>query len=202
MSGRWWCSVPSIRRAASAMCTWCIRRAASWAAMQLTLQVDVRSRRPMPCSPHPRPPASIAPVRIRAPRSPSTSRVDDGALEWLPQETIVFDGARARSTTQVELAGDARFLGWEIACLGRPANGEGFASRRAAPGFPAVPGRPAAAAGPPAPLRWFPGAGRTVGPCRLPGHGHTADVSGTRAGPGHAAANWPSADAPCHVRGR
>jgi urease accessory protein len=52
--------------------------------------------------------------------------VNDGALEWLPQETIVFEGARARSTTRVELAGEARFLGWEIACLGRPANGEGF----------------------------------------------------------------------------
>jgi urease accessory protein len=50
----------------------------------------------------------------------------DGALEWLPQETIVFEGARARSTTRVELAGEARFFGWEIACLGRPANGEGF----------------------------------------------------------------------------
>jgi urease accessory protein len=50
----------------------------------------------------------------------------DGALEWLPQETIVFDGARAHSTTRVDLSGEARFLGWEIACLGRPANGEGF----------------------------------------------------------------------------
>ncbi len=52
--------------------------------------------------------------------------VNAGALEWLPQETIVFDGARARSTTRVDLAGEARFLGWEIACLGRPANGETF----------------------------------------------------------------------------
>jgi urease accessory protein len=52
--------------------------------------------------------------------------VHDAALEWLPQETIVFDGARARSTTRVELSGEARFLGWEIACLGRPANGETF----------------------------------------------------------------------------
>lgn len=55
-------------------------------------------------------------------------RVRDGALEWLPQETIVFDGARARSTTRVDLSGEARFLGWEIACLGRPANDEGFHS--------------------------------------------------------------------------
>jgi urease accessory protein len=51
--------------------------------------------------------------------------VDDGALEWLPQETIVFDGARARTATRVHLAGPApRFIGWEIACLGRPENGE------------------------------------------------------------------------------
>jgi urease accessory protein len=49
-----------------------------------------------------------------------------GSLEWLPQETIVFDGARARSTTRVDLSGEARFLGWEIACLGRPANDETF----------------------------------------------------------------------------
>lgn len=51
-------------------------------------------------------------------------QVQDAALEWLPQETIVFDGARARTRTEVQLQGDARFLGWEIACLARPANGE------------------------------------------------------------------------------
>jgi urease accessory protein len=55
-------------------------------------------------------------------------RVRESSLEWLPQETIVFEGARAHSTTRVELAGDARFLGWEITCLGRPAIGEGFLS--------------------------------------------------------------------------
>jgi urease accessory protein len=55
--------------------------------------------------------------------------VRDGALEWLPQETIVFDGARARTITRVQLAGSApRFLGWEIACLGRPENAECFAA--------------------------------------------------------------------------
>jgi urease accessory protein len=52
--------------------------------------------------------------------------VQDATLEWLPQETIVFDGARARSRTAVHLHGDARFLGWEILCLGRPANAERF----------------------------------------------------------------------------
>lgn len=49
-----------------------------------------------------------------------------GALEWLPQETIVFDGALARLQTEVRLAGDARYLGWEILCLGRTGSGERF----------------------------------------------------------------------------
>lgn len=52
--------------------------------------------------------------------------VRDGTLEWLPQETIVFRGARARLSTSVNLAGRARFIGWEILCLGRPASGERF----------------------------------------------------------------------------
>lgn len=49
-----------------------------------------------------------------------------GALEWLPQETIIFSGARARLETQVSLQGDARYLGWEILCLGRTGSGERF----------------------------------------------------------------------------
>jgi urease accessory protein len=50
-----------------------------------------------------------------------------GSLEWLPQETIVFDGARALLETEVQLAGGARYLGWEILCLGRTGAGEKFA---------------------------------------------------------------------------
>lgn len=49
-------------------------------------------------------------------------------LEWLPQETLLFDGAHARLLTRIALRGDARFLGWEILGLGRPACGETFAS--------------------------------------------------------------------------
>lgn len=49
-----------------------------------------------------------------------------GSLEWLPQETIVFDGALARLETEVRLRGDARYLGWEILCLGRTGSGEKF----------------------------------------------------------------------------
>lgn len=47
-------------------------------------------------------------------------------LEWLPQESIVFSGAVARMDSRVRLAGDARFIGWEILCLGRAAAGERF----------------------------------------------------------------------------
>lgn len=51
----------------------------------------------------------------------------EGALlEWLPQETIVFDGALADMSLQVTLAAGARFAGWEILCLGRRASGEAF----------------------------------------------------------------------------
>jgi urease accessory protein len=48
-------------------------------------------------------------------------------LEWLPQETIVFDGALATLESEVRLAGDARYVGWEILCLGRTGSGERFA---------------------------------------------------------------------------
>ena len=57
-----------------------------------------------------------------------TLRVEgDACLEWLPQETIAFSGALAELTTRVELSAGARFLGWEVLCLGRPAAGEQFA---------------------------------------------------------------------------
>ncbi len=53
--------------------------------------------------------------------------VSDGAsLEWLPQETILFDGAIAQMTTTVRLLGDAIYTGWEILCFGRPASGVKF----------------------------------------------------------------------------
>ncbi len=55
---------------------------------------------------------------------------EGGTLEWLPQETIVFDSARARMATQVSLATDSRFIGWDILCLGRAAAGERFANGR------------------------------------------------------------------------
>jgi len=71
----------------------------------------------------------------RTPHEPSaqhaTLRVAQGAsLEWLPQETIVFDGAHTRLSVRVDLAEGASFIGWEILCLGRPGAGERFARGR------------------------------------------------------------------------
>jgi urease accessory protein len=48
----------------------------------------------------------------------------DGILEWLPHENILFAGTHARLSTQVDLDPGARFIGWEVQALGRPANGE------------------------------------------------------------------------------
>ena len=47
-------------------------------------------------------------------------------LEWLPQETIYYPGAYARSTTRVHVSHASRFVGWEIVCLGLPARGQAF----------------------------------------------------------------------------
>jgi len=47
-------------------------------------------------------------------------------LEWLPQETILFDGANTVLETIVDVAAGGIFFGWEILCLGRPASDEDF----------------------------------------------------------------------------
>jgi urease accessory protein len=47
-------------------------------------------------------------------------------LEWLPQESIVFDGAIVELGARVVLRADAVFIGWEIVCLGRRYAGEQF----------------------------------------------------------------------------
>ncbi|ABK43542.1 Urease accessory protein UreD [Magnetococcus marinus MC-1] len=51
--------------------------------------------------------------------------VEAGAfLEWLPQETILFDQGRLRRTTQVYLGENARLLAGEMVLFGRSAHGE------------------------------------------------------------------------------
>jgi urease accessory protein len=47
-------------------------------------------------------------------------------LEWLPQETILFDGSAVHGVTRIDLHDNSRFIGWDIICLGRPASGESF----------------------------------------------------------------------------
>jgi urease accessory protein len=50
----------------------------------------------------------------------------DGIAEWMPPETIAFEGTRGTLRTSINLAESATYAGWEILCLGRPAAGEGF----------------------------------------------------------------------------
>ena len=53
---------------------------------------------------------------------------EGGALEWLPRESILFDGSKAAMQLEVDLVPGAQFLGWEILCFGRRASGEGWHS--------------------------------------------------------------------------
>lgn len=48
-------------------------------------------------------------------------------LEWIPQETILFDGARLRRTTNIDVAPGSRLLCGEILVFGRRARDENFA---------------------------------------------------------------------------
>jgi urease accessory protein len=50
----------------------------------------------------------------------------DAALEFLPPETIIFDGARLRRETCVDLAAGSGFLGGDIVVFGRRARHERF----------------------------------------------------------------------------
>lgn len=56
------------------------------------------------------------------------SVADGGVMEWLPQPNIFFSGANASLSTHIDVAADARFIGWEMHCFGRPASHEPFAS--------------------------------------------------------------------------
>jgi urease accessory protein len=53
-----------------------------------------------------------------------------GTLEWLPHETILFDGAISELHTRVELAAGASFVGMDLVCFGLPARAERFVRGR------------------------------------------------------------------------
>ena len=65
----------------------------------------------------------------------ATQRIDldvgpAGTLEWLPQETILFDGADAMQVLDLHLATDSATLGWDIVQFGRTAAGDGWPNGR------------------------------------------------------------------------
>jgi urease accessory protein len=110
--------------------------------------------------PRPAPPSGTA--RMAAARGQDVRlQVGDGAaLEWLPQETIFYDGAGVELEHEVELGADATYIGSEILCFGRRAMGERFVRGKSssAPAFArpdAWSGTSRAASTPPAwPARW------------------------------------------------
>jgi urease accessory protein len=52
------------------------------------------------------------------------SLAEGATLEWLPQETILFDGSRLRRSLRADLAPGARLLAAEMLVFGRAARGE------------------------------------------------------------------------------
>lgn len=53
---------------------------------------------------------------------------NNSVLEWLPQETLAFDGSLGKQTILIDLDDSSKCLGWEIMGLGRPASNLPFAS--------------------------------------------------------------------------
>ncbi|MGB0629895.1 MAG: urease accessory protein UreD [Alphaproteobacteria bacterium] len=51
---------------------------------------------------------------------------DDALIEWMPQETILFEGARLRRRTGIDLSGNGRIIAGEIVVFGRRARDEKF----------------------------------------------------------------------------
>lgn len=64
--------------------------------------------------------AADAPSRVRT----RLTVASGAALEWLPQETILFDRSALDRRLEADLAADARFLGVETIVFGRAAMGE------------------------------------------------------------------------------
>lgn len=43
-------------------------------------------------------------------------------LEWLPQETLIFNGANAVLQSDIQFQAGAKFAFWDVVCFGRPAS--------------------------------------------------------------------------------
>ncbi len=61
-----------------------------------------------------------------AQRQDVRATLDNAVLEWLPQENIIFNKAKAELTTHIAMDAQSILIGWDIVCLGRPAAGEDF----------------------------------------------------------------------------
>ncbi len=62
----------------------------------------------------------------RAQQDVALTVASGACLEWLPQESIVFDGAEAATATTIACERGATCIGWDIVVLGRRASGERF----------------------------------------------------------------------------
>jgi urease accessory protein len=52
---------------------------------------------------------------------------EGATVEWLPQETILYEGSLADIAWHARLAPTARLVAWDIVCLGRTGSGERYA---------------------------------------------------------------------------
>lgn len=69
----------------------------------------------------------------RSAGAPATQQVqlqvdDGGRLEWLPLETIAYNGCQARNHMTLDLAPGAELLAWDVTALGLPTAGQPFAT--------------------------------------------------------------------------
>jgi urease accessory protein len=90
---------------------------------RLALQIAVGTRAAALCTPQAaekiyRSPGNAAEIDIRM------TVAAQAVLEWLPQEMILFDGARLRRRVTIDLDSDARLLAGDITVFGRTARGE------------------------------------------------------------------------------
>ncbi len=102
-----------------------------------------------------------------------------GLLEYVPDITIPFAGARYRQTTRVELDRDAGLIWWEVLAPGRLARGEAFAYEQLAFSLDIL------ASGQPVVIERAllePGTGRLSSPARLGSYCYLATLWIARAG--------------------
>jgi len=52
----------------------------------------------------------------------------EATVEWMPQETILFNNARTVINTDVHISAGSQLFFWDILCLGLPVNSEKFTS--------------------------------------------------------------------------